>query len=337
MSNKIATLHSDCWITTTRLDESTFSSTLIIQIIKLALPFKVSSTTGSGMLLATNSNGTTATSIHHRASVVDRIHQGHSSPLVLSLSQIHSAGGLSFSQIQDGTNLLILNNPSSGRNSSQPSTSVSMVTNFKCAASATMSNSHQQQPPPPPPPLKQYHHPRNKLTLKHESTDANQMSCCRMTSSSNAKKVGDEGNARNGLPGMTPAFSNSACNGGKSDIGKDLNSVPVTAAKSMGTSGNSGTIKFIFLWRCTLWRISSFKFNFQVEQFLYWTPQAEIEQIQCLPSYLAQTFLTKLWISLRRTYKERFRLICHSLNWLLTGTFALPVNFYFAMDVHFYT
>ncbi|KAK6618303.1 hypothetical protein RUM44_002755 [Polyplax serrata] len=201
---------------------------------------QVSSTTGSGMLLATNSNGTTATSIHHRASVVDRIHQGHSSPLVLSLSQIHSAGGLSFSQIQDGTNLLILNNPSSGRNSSQPSTSVSMVTNFKCAASATMSNSHQQQPPPPPPPLKQYHHPRNKLTLKHESTDANQMSCCRMTSSSNAKKVGDEGNARNGLPGMTPAFSNSACNGGKSDIGKDLNSVPVTAAKSMGTSGNSG-------------------------------------------------------------------------------------------------
>lgn len=190
------------------------------------------------LLTNASTNGSNSSTIHHRENRNDRVHHGtqaNSSPLVLSLSQIHSGGGLSLSQIQGGTNLLILNNPSSSTNSSHPPTSVAMVTNFKCASAATTSTSHQQ------PPLKQYHHPRNKVILKHESMDPNQLSCCRMTNnSSNGQKM-DESNERHTNISNLPAFVNTVFSNGKADVGKNLNSAPVTPTKCMDTSDNSGT------------------------------------------------------------------------------------------------
>lgn len=183
----------------------------------------MSSTTGSGVLLANNTHQ--HATIHHRVTnatrVVERHHTGqsHQSPLVLSLAD---GTGLSLSQIQAGTGLLILNSSSGNATNHTSSQSVAMVTSFKC------SSAPQQQQQQQTPPLKQYHHPRNKVVIKQESMETNQ-SCCRQDN--NPKCDDSNGNVANlatfekiNAPDTPTKSMDTSDNGGETVLG--MNSQP---------------------------------------------------------------------------------------------------------------
>ena len=153
--------------------------------------------------------------------------------MFLSLSQINSPGGLSLSQIQGGTNLLILNNSSSAAvNSNHPPASVGNGSNFKYNKTSAVLTSNQQ------PPLKQYHHPRNKVILKHESANSNQLSCCRLINNQVTRKLDDSDKDHCNVS----HFENNVFSNQKIDDEKNLVSHSVACSKFMNSTENPGEL-----------------------------------------------------------------------------------------------